>query len=65
MKRITLILIVFTVFLLSCKMDDSDECFTPPESFRFEILGFERLDKTSRENVFINGTYEPEEMKKG
>jgi len=57
MKKINLILILFTIILQSCNNDDCGECFTPPESFRFEIV-----DKTSGENLFTNGTYEPEQI---
>ena len=53
MKRINLILILFTIIFQSCNNNDCGECFTPPQSFSFEIV-----DKTSGENLFTNGTYE-------
>jgi len=52
-----LILIVFTVIIQSCVRDDCGECFTPPQSFQFEIV-----DKTSGENLFTNGTYASENI---
>ncbi len=58
MKKINLILILFTVISQSCDSDDCGECFTPPQSFQFEIV-----DKTSGENLFTNGTYESENIK--
>lgn len=53
MKKLNLILILFTVIFQSCNSNDCGECFTPPQSFQFEIV-----DKTSGENLFTNGTYE-------
>ncbi|OBQ46125.1 hypothetical protein JJL45_11670 [Tamlana sp. s12] len=53
MKKINLILILFTLIFQSCNNDDCGECFTPPQSFQFEIV-----DKTSGENLFTNGTYD-------
>ena len=38
--------------LQSCNNDCNKLCFTPPNSFQFEIV-----DKTSGENLFTNGTY--------
>jgi hypothetical protein len=52
MKKINLILILFTLIFQSCSNNDCGECFTPPESFLFEIA-----DKISGENLFTNGTY--------
>lgn len=53
MKKIYLILTLFTLTFQSCDNDDCGECFTPPQSFLFEIV-----EKTSGENLFTNGTYE-------
>ena len=53
MKKINLILILFTLIFQSCNNDDCGECFTPPQSFQFEIV-----DKNSGENLFTNGTYD-------
>jgi hypothetical protein len=55
MKKINLIIILFILIFQSCNNDDCGECFTPPESFNFEIV-----DKTSGENLFTNGTYNSE-----
>ena len=56
MKKISLILLVLMAILQSCNDDACKDvlCFTPPESFLFEIV-----DKTSGENLFTNGTYDP------
>ena len=55
MKRISVLLVLISIFQ-SCNDDSCNDqlCFTPPESFVFEIV-----DKTSGENVFTNGTYDP------
>ena len=58
MKKINLILLLFTIIFQSCDNDDCGECFTPPESFTFEIV-----DKTTGENLFSNGTYESGNIK--
>tara|TARA_B110000879_G_C10714350_1_gene334127 strand:- start:20 stop:466 length:447 start_codon:yes stop_codon:yes gene_type:complete len=56
MKKIVLILV--TLFLLSCNnTEDCGACFTPPQSFLFEIV-----DKASGENLFTNGTYNSQEI---
>lgn len=34
-----------------------DECFSPPEPFVFEIV-----DKSTGENLFTNGTYDPDQL---
>lgn len=57
MKKINLILILFTTIFQSCDSNDCGECFTPPQSFQFEIV-----DKISGENLFTNGTYESENI---
>ena len=60
MKKNNFILILFVIIFQGCKDDHCDEilCFTPPESFRFEIV-----DKTRGENLFTNGTYESKNIK--
>lgn len=46
------------IALSGCDINDCNEnCFTPPQSFLFEIV-----DKISGENLFTNGTYEPEQI---
>jgi hypothetical protein len=57
MKKINLILVLFTIILQGCNNDDCGSCFTPPQSFRFEIV-----DKTSGKNLFTNGTFAPENL---
>jgi hypothetical protein len=54
MRKINLILMLLTIVLQSCDKDGNcnELCFSPPESFHFEIV-----DKTSGENLFTNGTY--------
>lgn len=56
MKKTNLVLLILITILQSCNDDTCNDelCFTPPESFLFEIV-----DKTSGENVFTNGTYDP------
>ena len=58
MKKINLIIILFTIILQGCITDDCGDCFTPPQSFMFEIV-----DKTSGENLFTNETYTPEQIR--
>jgi len=57
MKKLNLILILFTIIFKSCSNKDCDECFTPPQSFQFEIV-----NKISGENLFTNGTYQSENI---
>ena len=51
--------LLFLLFVLGCNNDDCEDqdCFTPPNSFIFEIV-----DKESGENLFTNGTYTPEQI---
>ncbi|MCF6166963.1 hypothetical protein [Lutibacter sp.] len=57
-KNICLILLLLTLF--SCKNNDCSDyaCFTPPPSFIFELV-----DKSTGENLFSNGTLNPDEMR--
>ncbi|WP_158844191.1 hypothetical protein [Algibacter sp. L1A34] len=58
MKKIYLILLLCAISLQSCNDDDCNQsCFTPPESFSFEIV-----DKTNDENLFTNGTYHSQQI---
>jgi hypothetical protein len=52
-----LILILFIVIFQSCNSNDCPLCFSPPQSFLFEIVG-----KTSGENIFTNGSYKSENI---
>lgn len=60
MKKIAFILIIVSLFSTqSCKNNDCEDiqCFTPPNAFLFELV-----DKTSKENLFTNGTYNKTEI---
>jgi len=56
MKYLSYSILICLIFLQSCK-DDCEQCLTPPRPFNFEIV-----DNTSLENLFENGTYQPEEI---
>jgi hypothetical protein len=56
MKKILILIITITT-LLSCYKDDCTSPFIPPQVFIFEIV-----DKITRENLFTNGTYQPEQI---
>lgn len=58
MKKIGLLLVLFTLLFQNCNHDDCGACFTPAQSFSFEIL-----DKVSGENLFTNGTYDAVNIK--
>ena len=53
-------LLVLVLFSQSCKDDDCGGvlCNTPPEPFDFELI-----DKTTGENLFTNGTFNPQDIK--
>ncbi len=57
MKKLNLVLILLAVIFQSCNNDDCGDCFTPPENFKFELV-----DKASGENLFTNGTFEPNQI---
>lgn len=59
MKKFNLLLILFAITFQGCKDDDkcNQLCFTPPQTFEFEIV-----DKASGENLFTNGTYDPDDI---
>ncbi|MEP5546197.1 hypothetical protein [Maribacter dokdonensis] len=57
MRKVYLLVILFTIIFQSCNDDNCGECFTPPQSFSFEIV-----DKTSGENLFTNGTFNSNEI---
>lgn len=57
MKRIIPIIILFALLIQSCSKD-CEECFTPPQRFLFELV-----DKNTGENLFTNGTFEPQQIK--
>lgn len=57
MKKISLLLALIVCLVESCKEDDCGACFTPPQRFEFIVV-----DKTSGENLFSNGTFNPEDI---
>jgi hypothetical protein len=57
-RKVNLILILFTIVFQSCKDDECNQlCFTPPQGFQFEIV-----DKESGENLFTNGTFDSNDI---
>lgn len=54
---------LITAFLLilaltqACKDDVCDECFSPPQTFLFDVVS-----KDTGENLFTNGTYQPSQI---
>ena len=60
MKRgIKVLALIILIFTQSCKDDCADIlCFTPPSPFTFELV-----DKLSGENLFTNGTFNPNDIK--
>lgn len=57
MKKINLILILFVIIFQGCNNDDCGNCFKTPR-----VLTLEIVNKTSGENLFTNGTFEPENI---
>ena len=57
MKRIIPIIILFAFLIQSCAKD-CEERFTPPQRFLFELV-----DKNTGENLFTNGTFEPQQIR--
>lgn len=57
MKLTEIALILLIVIFQSCSNEDCDSCFTPPESFRLELI-----DRESGENLLTNGTYKPKDL---
>ena len=57
MKKIYLVLILFASLLQSCNSDDCGECFTPPQSFVFELV-----DAEIGGNLFTTDMYNPEDI---
>lgn len=53
---IKIFVLLFVLFIYAC--DECGECFTPPDFFVFEIV-----DKTTGENLFLNGTFDSGEIK--
>lgn len=59
MKKI-LVLVVASLTLISCDLDNNDcgDCLTPPRQFNFDFA-----DKDTNENLFINDTFEEDDLK--
>jgi len=59
MKKI-LVLVVASLTLISCDLDNNDcgDCLTPPRQFNFDFA-----DKDTDENLFINDTFEEDDLK--
>lgn len=55
MKKSLSVLIMLSIIFQAC--DNCGECFTPPQSFQFEIVG-----KANGENLFTNGTFSPNDI---
>ncbi len=58
MRNYFFILLFLVLTIQSCKKEDCDLCFTPPNVFLFELV-----DKTTGENLFTNGTYNINDLK--
>jgi len=61
MKATIRFIILFAIILSqSCKnkSDPCGECFTPPSDFKFEIV-----DRATGEDLFKNGTFQPNQIK--
>ncbi len=53
-----LIFAALTLMFFSCDLaKDCPECMTPPQAFLFNLL-----DKNSGENLFVNGTFSPDDF---
>ena len=59
MKKINLLLVLIAIIFQGCKDDDdcNQLCFTPPQTFQFEIV-----DKENGENLFTNETFDSNEI---
>jgi hypothetical protein len=59
MKKVLILLFVSVIFVLGgcSKYKDCGACFTPPESFRFELV-----DKYTGVNLFTNETFNKDEI---
>ena len=51
------LLLVLSLGLQGCTSDCENSCFTPPQSFQFELV-----DRSSDENLFTNDTFDPQEI---
>lgn len=58
MKKLSALILLCILQSCNLEQDCGQDCFTPPQSFTFQIV-----DNESGENLFTNGTYEIEELK--
>ena len=58
-KTLKLVALIALLFIQACDNNDCEDllCFTPPIGFAFELI-----DKDSGENLFTNGTYNPDNI---
>lgn len=58
-KRLILIAVMILLSAQACDDKDCEDllCFTPPMPFAFELV-----DKDSGENLFTNGSYDPDDI---
>lgn len=54
---VKILLLITILGLQSCHEDDCGACFTPPNPFLFELV-----TKDTGENLFSNGTFNPNEI---
>jgi len=58
MKKLILPFFILAFFLMTaCSDEECGECFSPPAFFAFDLV-----DSESGENVFANGTFNPDEI---
>lgn len=59
MNNIKLIAFIGLIITQACNTNDCEDiaCFTPPRGFAFELV-----DAETKENVFTNGTFDPDEI---
>ena len=59
MNNIKLIAFFALIITQACNTNDCEDiaCFTPPRGFAFELV-----DAETKENVFTNGTFDPDEI---
>lgn len=59
MNNIKLIAFIALIITQACNTNDCEDiaCFTPPRGFAFELV-----DAETKENVFTNGTFDPDEI---
>ncbi|SIS46704.1 hypothetical protein SAMN05421766_10243 [Zobellia uliginosa] len=57
-NRVLIVFVVFVMILHSCDDCNDKACLTPPVGFTFELV-----DKTTKENLFTNETFNSNEIK--